>query len=133
MQLVCEKTQQRAGLVVQFSTSGLIWAVSYRSGRLLFTVCVLLFSGQGSDSAGAPGCRLDPLSQPRPALQQMGREVGQGAAGRVHFKHGPIMHKVSQDPVFLPLCPSPVWGGGRWRWGTGGPPPPPGGLGDPLR
>lgn len=53
---------------------------------------------------GAPGCRLDPLSQPRLVLQQMGREVGQVAAGHVHFKHAATVHKVSHGAVLLRGC-----------------------------
>lgn len=83
----------------------MIWAVSGGPGRLLFPVCGGLFSGQGSDSVGAPGCCPDPLSQQRLVLQQMGREVGQVAAGGcARFKHAPIMLKVSHDAVFLLGC-----------------------------
>lgn len=109
-----DKKKRAVEGVLQLSTSWM--AVSWRSGRLLFTASLLRLGSRDLTACGAPRV---PLSRPlghchcrdwgRCRCGAQLREVGHAPAGCVQSKQGLIMHKVSCAPFAFFLFSMCEW------------------------
>lgn len=104
---MCKKKINRVCFLLFFFNFSTSWlAVSWRSGRLLFTASAA--SRQSRDlTVRAPGCHSAAFGHChsgdwcRCRCGAKLREVGHGPVGCVQSKQGLIMHKVSHAPLFF--------------------------------